>query len=94
MFSKQIEVEFKSEAHTFSLPDIDIVTKQHGAPVYANSGRVVEHIEAQTVEGSLRIAVDVKSLPKDSYLKAFFTDSDMNDSISLRAAYGTNFKVS
>lgn len=94
LFSKQIEVEFKCEAHTFSLPDIDIVTKQHGTPVYANSGRVVEHIEAQTVEGSLRIALDAKSLPKDSYLKAFFTDDDMNDSISLRAVYGTNFKVS
>lgn len=92
-FSKQVEVEFKSEANAFSMPEIDIIAKQHGIPVYANSGSVVEHIGAQNVEGSYRVSIDAKSLPKDCYIKAFFTDIDMNDTISLRPVYGTEFKV-
>ncbi len=94
IFSKQAEVEFKAAASSFFLPEIDIISKQHGAPVYADSGSVVGHIPAQEVQGAYRFSIDVKSLPKDSYIKAFFTDINMNDRISLRPAYGTVFKVS
>lgn len=91
--SKQIEIEFKSAEPSFSIPDIDIISKQNGIPVYADSGSVVEHIDAQTVEGRYMVTLDAKKLPKGSYLKAFFSDDGMNDYISLRPVYGTDFKV-
>ena len=94
LLSKQIEIEFKSTEYTFFMPNIDIISKQNGIPVYVNSGRVIEHIDGQEVEGSYKILIEAKSLPKNSYLKAFFTDEEMNDMISLRPIFGTEFKVS
>ena len=91
--SKQVEVEFKSTHPSFLLPDIDIISKQNSVPVYSNSGSVVRHIPEQTVEGSHTEIFDMKSFPKGSYIKAFFTDENQNDEMSLRPAYGTNFKV-
>lgn len=91
--NKQIEVEFKSTEPSFLLPEIDLVSKQNSVPVYSNSGSVVRHIPEQTVEGSHTETFDMKSFPKGSYIKAFFTDENKNDEMSLRPAYGTNFKV-
>ena len=91
--NKQVEVEFKSTEHSFWLPDIDIISKQNAVPVYANSGSVVRHIQEQNIEGSYTETFEAKSLPKGSYIKAFFTDEDRNDEMSLRPVYGTNFKV-
>lgn len=94
LFNKQIEVEFTSEEASFGLPDINLVCKQGGAPVYADSGTVVEHIDKQEVQGSYKVIIPSKSVPRNSYLKAFFADEDMSDEMSLRPVYGTNFKIS
>ncbi len=91
---KQVEMEFKSAQKEFLLPDIDIVAKRNGPPVYASSGMMVEHIDGQRVTGSYILAIPVSSLPSGSYIKAFFTDDDMNDEIRLRPVVGTDFKVS
>lgn len=94
LINKQIEVEFKSEEPSFILPDIDLVCKQGGIPVYLNSGTVMEHIDKREVQGSYTEVIPLKAVPKNSYLKAFFTDEDMSDEVSLRPVYGTNFKIS
>lgn len=94
LFSKTVEVEFTSGERKFILPAIDIISKQNGTPVYADSGTVIEHIEEQQVNGSYKFTVGAGSFPKGSYLKPFFTDEKLYESISLRPAYGTNFKVS
>ncbi len=91
--NKQVEIEFKSTVKTFALPEIDLISKQHAVPVYANSGNLARHIAAQEVCGSHIELFEAKSFPKDSYIKAFFTDEDINDKLSLRPAYGTDFKV-
>lgn len=91
--NKQIEIEFTSSMSPFRLPEIDLVSKQGGVPVYITSGMVVEHIDEQTVEGSYKVTFPANLIPRNSYLKAFFTDENINDEISLRPVYGTNFKV-
>lgn len=91
--NKQAEVEFTSEAKAFMLPDVDIIAKQGGVPVYVTSGMVVEHIDEQHVTGSYKLTIPVSSLPQDSHIKAFFTDDHDYDRFNLRPAYGTNFKV-
>ena len=93
LFSKTVEVEFTSGERKFILPAIDIISKQNGTPVYADSGTVIEHIEEQQVNGSYKFTVGIGSFPKGSYLKPFFIDEKLYESISLRPAYGTNFKV-
>lgn len=93
ILGKKVEVEFTSTAREFTLPAIDIISKQNGTPVYADSGTVVEHIEEQQVNGSYKFTAPAGSFPKGSYLKPFFTDEKLYGSISLRPAYGTNFKV-
>ena len=93
-FGKQVEIVFTSEDKEFTLPAIDIVSKQGNVPVYATSGTVAEHIEEQQVSGSYKCTLPAGAFPKNSYIKAFFTDEELYDSISLRPAYGTDFKVS
>lgn len=93
LFSKSVEVEFTSSASEFVLPDIDIVSKQNGIPVYANSGTVLEHIEEQQVTGSYKFKIAASAIPKDSCLKPFFSNEKLYETVSLRPAYGTNFKV-
>lgn len=92
-FSKQVEIIFTSENKEFTLPEIDIVSKQGSVPVYATSGVVAEHIEEQQVSGSYKHTMPAGSFSKNSYIKVFFTDEKLYDSISLRPAYGTEFKV-
>lgn len=94
LMNKQIEVEFSSSINAFQLPDIDLVIKMGSMPVYASTGTTIQHIPAQAVQGSLKVTFPVNSVPKSSYLKAFFTDEDTHDEITLRPAYGTNFKIS
>jgi len=79
--NKQVEIEFKSTVKTFALPEIDLISKQHAVPVYANSGNLARHIAAQEVCGSHIELFEAKSFPKDSYIKAFFTDEDINDKL-------------
>ena len=93
LFSKTVEMEFTSSQNEFMLPAIDIVAKQGGIPVYATSGIVVEHVEEQQVVESYKYTVPANSLPRDSHVKPFFTDEKLYEKISLRPAYGTNFKV-
>ena len=93
LFSKTVEMEFTSSQNEFTLPAIDIIAKQGGVPVYATSGTVVEHIEELQVTGSYKFTAPAKSFPRESYLKPFFTDEKLYEKISLRPAYGTNFKV-
>lgn len=93
LFSKTVEMEFTSSQNEFTLPAIDIIAKQGGVPVYATSGTVVEHIEEQQVTGSYKFTAPANSFPRESHLKPFFTDEKLYEKISLRPAYGTNFKV-
>lgn len=90
---RQVELEFSAEEHEFFLPDIDIIAKKNAPPVFADSGMLVEHIEQRSVKGSYTISFALNSLPKGCYVKAFFTNADMNDEIHLRPAVGTVFKV-
>ena len=91
--SKEVEVEFTSSASEFHLPEVELVSKQGGIPVYVHSGMVIERIEEQDVIGSYKLIFPVKNLSRDSYIKPFFVDENVNDEINLRPVYGTNFKV-
>lgn len=93
LFSKIVEIEFTSSQNEFVLPEIDIIAKQGGIPVYSTSGTVVERIEEQQVVGSYKYTAQASSFSRESYLKPFFTDEKLYEKISLRPAYGTNFKV-
>lgn len=93
-FNKQIELEFSSKTEKFYLPAIDIVLKNGGIPLYTTSGTVIEHIEGQEVNGNFKIQIAPDRIAKNSYLKPFFSDIDINDKINLRPIYGTNFKIS
>ncbi len=91
--NKQIEVEFLSDETEFYLPDVDLVCRQGSPPVYVTSGKVVEHIDRQEVQGSCKVIFPLEAVPKNSYLKPFFSDEDSLEKLSLRPVYGTNFKV-
>lgn len=93
LFSKTVEVEFTSSQNEFTLPAIDIIAKQGGIPVYSTSGTVIDHIEEQQVVGSYKFTAPANLFPRESHLKPFFTDDKLYEKISLRPAYGTNFKV-
>ena len=93
LFERQLEVEFSAENETFRLPAVDIVSKENTVPIDASSGTVVGHIKEQKVEKSFLWTCPLNTLPKNSYLKAFFSEASSYDRLSLRPEYGTKFKI-
>lgn len=92
-FRKLVEIEFMSSEKEFSLPEIDLVYQQGNIPVYRDPDAIIQHIGEQSVEGRYKVVLPRDIFPKDSYLKAFFTDENMNDEMKLRPALDINFKV-
>lgn len=91
--NKKAVIRFSSTAQEFELPEINIVSKRDGQPVYASSGTLLVHIDRRKVQGSYEVELPLASLPSRTYIKAFFADESLYDQIQLRMAYGSQAKL-
>lgn len=88
-------LEFEANCHEFVLPDIEIMSSIGNTPVFKASAELFSTIPSQMVNGSLKVKVPIpKTLPKNTYIKAFFKDDSMQKSAQLRLKLKSNYKIS
>lgn len=90
-----IILEFEADKKEFFLPDIDIMSAIGNTPMFKSSAKLMYSISAQNVSGSIQVKVPIaKSLPRDTYIKAFFKDEEAQKGSQLRLKLKSNYKIS
>lgn len=88
-------LEFEADCREFVLPDIEIMSSVGNTPVFKASAELFYTVPSQMVNGSLKVKVPLpKTLPKNTYIKAFFKDDSMQESAQLRLKLKSNYKIS
>lgn len=89
-----LEIEFRGSEWKFFLPEIDLVYKEGSIPVYRNTNTIVGHIGEQKVSGTYKDKFPINTIPRNSYLKAFFTNEEWNNKMKLKPKRCIKYKIS
>ncbi len=88
-------IEFESDCQEFTLPDIEIMSAIGNTPMFKASANLFGSIPSQVVNGSAKVKIPFpKSMPKNTYIKAFFKDDSMQSGNQLRLKLKSNYKIS
>ena len=90
-----VTLVFESDQREFDLPDIDIMFEVGNTPMFKASAGLLSTVEAQHVKGSATVRIPLpKSLPKDTYIKAFFRDEAAQMENQLCLKLKSDYKIS
>jgi len=90
-----VVLEFETDRREFTLPDIEIMSAIGNTPMFKTSAKLFYTIKTQPVNGSIQVRIPLpKNMPKDTYIKAFFKDEDMQSGNQLRLKLKSNYKIS
>lgn len=96
IFSENIlTLEFESENENFTLPDIDLMSAIGVAPMFKKSAKIFYRIESREVEGKYQVKIPLdKKMPKETHIKAFLRNEDMQENYQIKLNLKSNLKIS
>lgn len=90
-----ITLIFEGENRHFLLPAIDIMSSIGVAPMFKKSAKLFYEIEKKDVTGSAQFKIQLdKSIPKETYIKAFLKDENLQGRYQLKLKIKSNLKIS
>ncbi len=90
-----VVIEFESDCRDFTLPDIEIMSAVGNTPMFKASAKLFYSIPSQVVNGSAKVWIPFpKTMPKNTYIKAFFKDDSTQNRNQLRLKLKSNYKIS
>ncbi len=90
-----LELTFEAENKQFVLPAIDIMSSIGVAPMFKKSAKIFYQIEKQEVRGSVKVDIPLaKGMPKETYIKAFLQDENLQGRYQLKLKLKSELKIS
>lgn len=90
-----LSLEFEADCREFILPDIEIMSSTGKVPMFKASAQLLYTIPSQQVRGSVQVKIPIpKTLPKNTYIKAFIKDDSMQRINQLCLKQKSSYQIS
>ena len=90
-----ITLEFDADSKEFILPDIEVMSAIGNVPMFKASAKLFYTIPSQAVNGKIEIKIPIpKDIRKDTYIKAFFKNEEMQRKNQLKLKLKSDYKIS
>lgn len=90
-----IMLEFDADSKEFILPDIEIMSAIGKVPMFKAAAKLFHTIPSQAVNGKIEIKIPIpKDIQKDTYIKAFFKNEEIQRKNQLKLKFKSDYKIS